>query len=235
MEMLRQSKLTVWAVAIIMLLQAAVYLNVVRPLEEERGGLAAELGARRRLLESLEGLGTPRPVPGDAVLLARVRSQIPERPYEDLLLEELRLLEAAADVQMRYYNIQVGEQALSFGEAGSDAYAGSGGALSGERPQLLKEFGESIHPVTITVEFSGGYVQIRRLLTEAETMRRIWHVAGFSLSEAQPLDAVAVHAPNRQLRAQITFRAYYAPALQQHFGEPPHAGHEASGGRAIPF
>jgi len=235
MEVLRQSRLILFAIAVIVLLQAAAYVYLVRPLQEESAELTGELAARRKLLDSLEGLGTARHVPGDAVRLAQVRAQIPELPYPELLLKELRLLEAAGDVQMQYYNIQVGEQALAAGEDGSFASAGADGALTAEQLRLLQELGPSLYPVDITVEFRGGYVQIRRLLAEAESMRRIWHVTGFTLSEAQPLDRVAIHAPNRQLRAQFTFRAYFAPALQQQFPQPLPVGERASGGRAVPF
>lgn len=252
MQLLQNTKITAFVIVLIVLLQVAAYVYFVRPVQEERHELASQLDNRRQLLSALEQAEQPQNDPGYAVQLARVRTQVPELPYPEMLLRELRLLEAVGDVQMKYYNIQVGEQALANGQSGFPLFAetgssgsgnagasggagNAGGTLTAEQQQTLQQFGQSLYPVTISTEFEGGYIQIRRLLAEAETLNRIWHVAGFTLSESQPLERVAVNVPNRQLRCQITFRAYYAPALQQIFKQPLPIEHEEPGRRTVPF
>lgn len=251
MQLLQNTKIAAFVITLIVLLQAAAYVYLVRPAQEERSELASQLDNRRQLLSALEQVERPQNDPGYVVQLARVRAQIPELPYPELLLRELRLLEAVGDVQMKYYNIQVGEQALANGQssfplfaragssgagAGASGSAGNaGGTLTAEQRQTLQQFGQSLYPVTITTEFEGGYLQIRRLLAEAETLNRIWHVTSVTLSESQPLEQVAINVPNRQLRCQITFRAYFAPALQQIFKQPLPIEHEKPGRRTVPF
>jgi|GEM_PF-714601 len=251
MQLLQNTKITAFVIVLIVLLQVAAYVYYVRPVQEQRNELASQLDNRRQLLSALEQAEQPQNDPGYVVQLAQVRTEIPELPYPELLLRELRLLEAVGDVQMKYYNIQVGEQALANGQstfppfaqtgssganAGASGSAGTaGGTLSAEQQQTLQQFGQTLYPVTITTEFEGGYIQIRRLLAEVETLNRIWHVTNLTLNESTSIEQVAINVPNRQLRCQITFRAYYAPTLQQIFKQPLPIWHEEPGKRTVPF
>ncbi|HEY8528342.1 MAG TPA: hypothetical protein VIL22_01520 [Paenibacillaceae bacterium] len=245
MRLLQETKIAAFAVVLILLLLGAAYVYLVQPAQEEKAALSRQLDERRKVLAALEGRETPKEDPAAVVRLAQVRRQIPDLPYPELLLRELRMLELVADVKMRYYSIQIGGQALSAAQSGfsplkreaatSAASGEESGGLSAEERSTLEQFGDAVYPVTVSVEFSGGYVQIRRLLEEVETMERIWHVSAMTLNAEGQLEQVAVNVPNRQMRCQLTFRTYYAPLLQQFFPQPLPIGHEEPGNRNVPF
>src|SRR5690606_33317245 len=218
MRVLQETKIAAFALVLILLLLGAAYIYLVQPALEEKESLSRQLEERRKVLSALEQRQAPKEDPAAAVRLAQVRRQIPELPYPELLLRELRMLELVAGVQMNYYGIQPGER-----------------PLSAEERSVPDMFGDAVYPVTVSVEFSGGYVQILWLLEEVETMERIWHVTAMTLRTEGTVGQVAVNVPNRQLRCQITFRTYYAPHLMQYFPQPLPIEHEESGNRTMPF
>lgn len=184
---------------LLLLIPVFIFVYAVRPAQEEASRLQAEQEYRHRMyLESAEWAAVNQADHSSReVVLARIQRQIPERPYPDRILRDLRLLEVASGLQMKMYQINTEVQSAAL-------------------PDELAPYAEVI---TITTAVEGTYQQIERMLEELETMNRLYTVDQVTLS-TDAVSPIELGAEDKLITCLITLHAYYSSALQAAYPLP---------------
>lgn len=195
---------------IVALLAAGVYVWWIMPLQERRSDLNAQLEQKRKEFQLL----TARPNVAQQsagrvrVELEKVREAVPEDPYRDRLVQDLRMLESVTRLQFSDYNFQP----VSTG-SGTPASQTSG--QENGRPSAAP----TVAQLQLKTSVKGEWTQIRRLLEEIQTMRRLVRVERVEL-QADAAPPVKLNADKRLYTCQLTLSAYYAPDLKTFFPDP---------------
>lgn len=204
----KNDKRLLFLLLILILIPIVMYVYLVLPAKEEASRLQAMHEQQRRLYVNTAHLAADRQA-DDAwqeAALAKLRSLIPERPYQDQILRDLRLLEVASGLQMSMYHINTEADAVP----------------------LPDDVGAHLNVITITTSVEGTYKQIERMLEELETMNRLYTVDQLTLStDAGSL--VELAAEDKVVTCLLTLHTYYAPSLQVVYPLPVETAYTAPG------
>lgn len=192
---------------VVALLAAVVYVWWIMPLKERQAELAARLEQKRKEWQLL----TDRPNASDQtagkfrVELERVREAVPEEPYRDRLVQDLRMLESVTRLEFSDYNFQT----VSTGS----------GSQSDSRQNDQSAANSPAVPIQLKTSVKGDWSQIQRLLEEIQTLRRLVRIDRIEL-QADAAPPVKLNADKRVYVCQLTLDAYYAPGLKTYFPDP---------------
>ena len=216
---------------LVLLIPILLFVYVARPAMEDSQAMAEKLEQQRRFYAEITDAAAAKNA-GNAVqekALAKLRSKVPELPYTDLILRDLRLMEVASGLHMNMYNIQ---PVLEFSSSGSATEVeGTQPAIDSLLPSELAVY---VKPVKISTEVSGSYGQIRRMLEEIETMSRLYQVENVSFTTPTS-SIVTVGVEEKQITCSISLVAYYAPDLKAIFTEPIEKDYAKPGQRSNPL
>lgn len=195
---------------IIALLAAGVYVWWIMPLQERRSDLKAQLEQKRKEFQLLTDRPNTAQQSADRVRveLARVREAVPEEPYRDRLVQDLRMLESVTRLQFSDYNFQP----VSTGSGSSASQ--TNGQENGRQSTAL-----AVAQLQLKTSVKGEWAKIRRLLEEVQTMRRLVRIDRVEL-QADAAPPVKLNADKRSYTCQLTLSAYYAPDLKTYFPDP---------------
>lgn len=212
MKSLMNNKIVLFSLLVGILLMVLVYVTIISPKMQELASTRQQLASQRQMLEELQNRAniTERMKDEDKIRIQNVRRQIPEKPYTEALLGDLRRLEVVSNIQFKQYQIQVDTKqnaaaaAPTEGSETTEGQEGQGNAASAASRLLV--------PVRITSAFSGKYSQINTMLQEMESLDRIVAIDKIQLNSKQnPGLTVNSQSP---IEGTVTFLAYYAPSLQ---------------------
>lgn len=218
MDKVGKGKLAVFFIILILLIALLVYVNLTRPAMDKAKQLADQLSAKQERLQAL----TDAIHSGDEsvhrllFLNHAIRNQVPERPYEDLILRDLRLFEVTSGMQMDFYQIESSEERLAV----------ANGVVE------LSETG-LFGAINVSTSLEGTYDQMARMLEEIETMNRLYHVEQITM-EADKEERIGIVTLNNQdipIKTNLMMRTYYLPTLQSEFAEPLERDYAPPGGR----
>lgn len=188
---------------------------------EKKVELEQEITKYTAMIEEVENLVTTQP--RDIIHMAQLRRQIPEAPYIDLIIRDLRLLEVTSGMQMPSYNINVSEVSLLT----QKKELANPTAISDQASALVNQ-------VKITTNMTGSYAQIHRMLEEVESMNRIVQVENISFStETMPM--ISVNMPDKPIHCSVTFVTFFSPGLKQHFNDQWEPQYELPAQRSNPM
>jgi hypothetical protein len=215
MDSVGKGKLTLFFVILAVLLSLLIYMYLSRPVMEEARQMADRLSAAQERLKELSELAGDANASADRERFqyALARNRTPERPYEDLILRDLRLLETASGLRLDAYHVERSAERLG---------------VSGE--SVAPSENGQFHAININANVSGTYGQLFRWLIEVETMNRLYHVEQLTF-QSPPKAFVTVGERESPVAASILMRTYYSPALQSVFAEPLERDHFPAGGR----
>jgi len=215
MDSVGKGKLTLFFIVVTVLLSLLIYMYLSRPAMEEARRMAGQLAdAQARLKELSELAGDANASAGrEWFQYAAARNRTPERPYEDLILRDLRLLETASGLRLDAYHVEPSAERL--GVSGESVAPSENGLF---------------HAININANVSGTYGQLFRWLAEVETMNRLYHVEQLTFQSPQKT-FVTVGEREAPVAASLLMRTYYSPALQSVFAEPLERDHFPAGGR----
>lgn len=183
--------------AVFLLLVAYFYL--VRPSQLEREAAAQMLIRKQQEYQLL--LNSSNNFKEEAAKgnfeLAMIRQAVPEQPYTDRMLEQVRMLETVSGVQMKGYQF----------------------ALADPQSEAA-----GLRKVTMTTSLNGTYDQFVRLLKELQGTRRLLTLDKLELGVVQEnADILKKNVKDPGVACQLTIAAYYAPELASfgHLPKPP--------------
>ncbi|HEX7057466.1 MAG TPA: GspMb/PilO family protein [Bacilli bacterium] len=206
-------------VAIIFLLALVmVYVNFVQPARDQAAQKKRDLAAKTAMLQALtkQSAHKQEADPNNMLKLLQARARIPELPYEEELLRQLRMLEVVSGLQMSGYQLEIGNSPLANGSAKN---AAGGGSTADKAGQLSAKAAALAVPIRISFSVSGDYDKLYRLLDETETANRLIQINQLTFN-VQPPKQVQIHASKQTIKAQLSLTAYFAPGLAQYFREP---------------
>ncbi|XID92587.1 hypothetical protein ACF3MZ_29725 [Paenibacillaceae bacterium WGS1546] len=241
MSVLNQNKPFAFVAVFLVLLFGALFVYVVQPLREDRVAAEEQLSRKRTVLNALQqrAANEARNESGIYVKLDQVRRQIPEEPYEELLLRDLRLLETTSGIQMKSLAFQTAEQPISSNktENRTDDQAEQTGEseIRSFRSLASSSYAPYLYETTVATEFDGSYSRVRGLLEEAETMNRLWHVRNMTIKEKDPWKAVGIGHRDRAVTVKISFVVYSAPALLDFYKSPLEIDYRPPADQTMPF
>ncbi|MBO9609400.1 MAG: type 4a pilus biogenesis protein PilO [Paenibacillaceae bacterium] len=208
MEGVAGKKMPIYGAVLFVLLLAALYVYFIQPLNARANKLERQLAAKKLEYAAYQAKSNPLAQRSDAdvVKLEAMRKEVPEQAYTEAILRDLRRLEVVSGVQMKMYDIVPGTAAVQ------------GGAM----------------PIKINTSFTGNYTQISSLVKEMESLDRLMQVDSMSLRLTQgPL--VQINSPGEPITSNMTFIAYYSPALRDLIAMPNTVEYENPSGRTNPF
>ncbi|WP_167859309.1 type 4a pilus biogenesis protein PilO [Paenibacillus cymbidii] len=208
MEGVAGKKMPIYGAVLFVLLLAALYVYFIQPLNARANELERQLAAKKQEFAAYQAKSNPLAQRSDAdvVKLEAMRKEVPEQAYTEAILRDLRRLEVVSGVQMKMYDIVPGTAAVQ------------GGAM----------------PIKINTSFTGNYAQISSLVKEMESLDRLMQVDSMSLRLTQgPL--VQINSPGEPITSNMTFIAYYSPALRDLIAISNTVEYENPSGRTNPF
>lgn len=212
---LTRGKIAVVISVVVALLFVMLYVNFINPLQKERKQLSATLENKQaelqRLTERLAAVG--QVTDKEKIQLAQVRHQIPEQPYPELLIRDIRMLEVISGLRVTNYMFLQGQAAQ----------------VTGENDILSKAV-----PLQYTTNVTGEYNQLYRFLEELQTGPRLMQVNSITFNSEASVP-VTVHRDKQELSANVTLTAYYVPDLKAWFKKPLPIDTQALGQRAHPL
>ncbi len=214
MERLGISKTFLLIMLLLILCLVLLYVYLVAPKQEELAGLQDDLNAKMARIQQLETqvASLSQNSMGNLAVLQKVRAQIPEEPYVELWLRDLRKLETISGLKF-------------------DSYAYN---LDGDLEVLQREVSSLVSTIDFTTSVEGEYSQIYRLLEEIETEQRLMIIQNLNL-EWPTEPEIHRNQPDREMKASIALKTLYAPDLAHLFERPLPTDYEAPGGHKNPF
>lgn len=213
MERLGMSKSFLLVVLVFILALCVVYFYLVLPAQSELAELRDELRVKQETLEQLQvelaNLNVSRP--GEQARLLQVRRQIPEAPYDELFIRDLRKLEVISGLDF-------------------DTYA----YTSGGRVSPSEEWEGQLVPLVYRATVEGSYRQVERLLQEIESEERIMVVEQIDF-QAEAAPPIKLNLSNRDVTASLVLKTFYAPGYASFFDRPIPIDYEQPGSRHNPF
>lgn len=242
MSVLNQNKAFAFIAVLLVLLFGALFVYVVQPLQEDRDAAAEQLARKKTELNALQqrAANEAKNESGVYVKLDQVRRQIPEEPYEELLLRDLRLLETTSGIQMKSLAFQTAEQPISSNKTENrteiqSPRTGEEDVFRSVQSLASSPYAPYLYETTVATEFDGSYSRVRGLLEEAETMNRLWHVRNMTIKEKEPWKAVGIGHRDRAVTVKISFVAYSAPALLDFYKSPLEIDYRPPANQTMPF
>lgn len=216
MERLGISKTFLLVVLLLILCLVLLYIYLVMPKQEELAALQDDLSSKMARIQQLESqvASLSQSSKGNLAVLQKVRAQVPEEPYIELWLRDLRKLETISGLKFESYAYSLdGKLELD--------------SLDSEDVSLV-----SVLDYSTTVE--GNYAQIHRLLEEIETEQRLIVIQNLNL-EWLVESEIHRNQPDGEMTASIALKTLYAPDLAHLFERPLPTDYEAPGGHKNPF
>ncbi|NHN29577.1 hypothetical protein [Paenibacillus agricola] len=233
MGVIRHKKMLCYVIVVFVLLLVAGYAYLIQPIGLRTLETERSLANKQKLAAALQSqMGKVAETPdSDRVKLEVVRRQIPEQPFMETIVRDLRRLEVVSGTQLKQYNIEVGTTGLvdtSIQKTKAAVKDKSAEDKTNEKPHL------NVTPIQIETSFIGTYNQIYQLFAEMESLDRLIQVDKMSFHLKQgPL--VQINAPGQLIICNLTLAAYYSPALQALLKKPNDIDYTNSSGRTNPF
>lgn len=226
MGSLMSKKVVVFLAIVLLLIMALIYVYFVSPTRQELVERKDELARKIELMESLqsklnEGLAMSDE---DRIRLDAVRRQVPEMPYAELLLRDLRRLEVASHMQFYQYDI----------DAGMPKVTAVANASASSSSTLVPDNAKDLVPITIQTSFMGKYADIYQLFRELESLDRIILVNSLKLNAGDQL-SIDINNSNTLITGNLSLLAYYSPGMKALVGPAYEVEYEKPASRKNPF
>jgi Tfp pilus assembly protein PilO len=170
------------------LLFVLVYVYFVSPTQLEQEAAEDQLARKQeeyKLLQQASG-EVKKEITKAGFELARIRQLVPEEPFTEQMLEDMRMMETVSGAKMNGYQFAVDQAA----------------------PEA------KLHKVSMTAGIRGDYGQVLRLLHEIRVSPRLMTVDKLEVSIVEEnADTIKKNVESPQVICQITIAAYYAPEL----------------------
>ncbi|NGQ94315.1 type 4a pilus biogenesis protein PilO [Brevibacillus sp. SYP-B805] len=198
------------------------YYVFIHPLAGEQEKLQEDLKRERQFVTALQKASQEKKTNGEIRFPPDFQYRIPEAPYLEQLMLDMTRVETISGVEMDGIGLSDGgrqeeggaqqqqEQEIQFTPIGG-APQGQNGAIPG-----LKR-------VSITTKIKGNYEQIHRFFAEVLSLPRLIRVEQVKLSAGGKDDFIFLNPQEdkrKELSAEVTLSAYYAPKLKQYFPQP---------------
>ncbi|MFC5531228.1 hypothetical protein [Cohnella yongneupensis] len=219
MQELRSLKGQIYAIIVFLLLLIVAYIYLVQPLRKDIDDAKQELAGTNQEIDALEkAQETQAKLSGsDRIALDIARRAVPEAPYEDNVIRDMRRLEVVSGMNMKQYNISAGAPA----SAAADNDANSDAAAS------------IVQTVKIETSFVGEYGQIDALFKELESLDRVYRVNKLSFNRTEG-KFVQLNATHELIVANVALEAYFSPTLVN-LQQPSRLDYSPADGKTTPF
>lgn len=229
MSLLSNIKFFIFVLVLILLIPVLLYIYLTLPVLNESKSLAVELDQKKQEYAELtkETEVEDADDPFDVIQLSQVRAQIPEQPYIDRMIRDLRRLEVVGGVETSTFDIEISEVPLHAQKDGLPDTL----TISDHASALVNE-------VKLTAQVEGTYAQIQRVLEEVETMDRITHVERMMIrvrTDYEPSFHISINLADKILQSTITLVSYFAPGLEQFYDTPIEAEYDPPRKRSTPI
>jgi hypothetical protein len=235
MTEIRVKKMLIYLSVIFLLLLVVLYIYLVQPVRAKAIEMEQNLVTKRLEYKALQAkTGKIAVTPDlDWIKLEAVRRQVPEQPYVETIVRDLRRLEVVSRTQLKQYHIEVGTAA---GKTETSKTETSKGETNTQvsKTAAYEKLNENVLSIQIETSFVGTYEQIYQLFADLESLDRLIQVDKLSFNLKQgPL--VQINAPGEPIISNLTLRAYYSPTLQALLKKTNDIDYTNSNGRTNPF
>jgi Tfp pilus assembly protein PilO len=241
---IRLKKMLVFLTVILLLLLAVGYVYLIQPISVQALDTERNWINKRQIVTALQAKTTKvaETPDSDRIKLEAVRRQVPEQPYIETIIRDLRRLEVVSSTQLKQYNIEVGTtskvetntQTSKAAVKDKPSEKASDKISDKTNERTSEKVNTNVIPIQIETSFVGTYDQIYQLFAEMESLDRLIQVDKMSFHLKQgPL--VQINAPGEQIICNLSLVAYYSPVLQALLKKNNDIDYTSPNGRINPF
>jgi Tfp pilus assembly protein PilO len=226
---MKQRKTQVYLMIIFFLLLAVIYVYLVHPITKKTADLELKISNDQQLYASLQAKAAKiAQIPDqDRIQLEVVRKRVPELPYTETILRDLRRLEVVSNAQLKQYNITLGTTSAQDPNSTTSK-------TEGDNKTANNSVNGNIIPIKIETSFIGTYEQINSLFGELESLDRLIQVDKMTFN-FKPGPLVQINNPQEPIISNLSLIAYYSPTLQALLKQPYSIDYTNPNGRTNPF
>jgi hypothetical protein len=240
--MLSNRRNMLFLLVLVVLVPYVLYLNFVSPAMKDRDSKQSSLDGKKKEIASLQQqIGkSNQATPAELVKLSQTRRAVPEEPYVEGLIRDMRMLETVSGLKFEAgYSFDTSAQTAGNTQAAGGAPAATTNtAAAGTAPASGAAPADPslslASPIGINQTVKGTYKQIYRLLEEIQTSQRYMQVNRINFT-SQVAPPVRVNQTKQELTCSLSLTAYYSTGLKRYFKDSIPVDANPVEGRANPL
>lgn len=197
MQYLQNRKVVIYSIIIAVLLLLLYVVYSTYPALQSMWETESLLQAKEKELESARLSVENSAIfgPQDEFALDSTRKRIPERPDTELILRELKSLEAVSGLSFSNYSLNAADNQTDAGKPLTNG---------------------AVVPLQVSFTLKGKKTQLLTLLKEINDTERMFHVQRMNITSESRVP-VALTDNNEVISCALTLMTYYVPNLQNFY------------------